>query len=172
MSLETKRRQITNARRSTNDDPTYFMRSILSLEDGKPILNFERRALLGSTCSPRSPTIPAADESQKEALDIVQMLARKFQLSTKMQRGDMRFINNLALLHSRDSFVDNESSKRHLIRLWLQREEGETGWKTPEAMEHAIRSTLNTRPLTAGETFDTEVNLTSCQVTLRTDSCS
>jgi len=39
----------------------------------------------------------------------------------KLEPGDMQFVNNHVLLHSRTEFVDHEEEdkKRHLKRLWL-----------------------------------------------------
>lgn len=39
-----------------------------------------------------------------------------------MQKGDIRFINNMGLLHGREGFNDDteQESKRHLMRLWLR----------------------------------------------------
>jgi hypothetical protein len=50
-----------------------------------------------------------------------------------MRKGDMRFINNHAILHSREAFQDGESSNRHLIRMWLQNEQ--LGWGLPAALK-------------------------------------
>jgi hypothetical protein len=40
----------------------------------------------------------------------------------EMQRGDMQFVNNVFILHSRTEFQDHPESnrKRHYIRLWLK----------------------------------------------------
>lgn len=46
-------------------------------------------------------------------------LAQKYSLSTSLHSGDMRFVNNLALLHCRDDFKDSPTMKRHMLRLWL-----------------------------------------------------
>ena len=46
----------------------------------------------------------------------------RFRLDMKLERGDMQFVNNYVVLHSRTSYVDNaeEARKRHLLRLWLR----------------------------------------------------
>ena len=50
-----------------------------------------------------------------------------------MKAGDMVFINNLALLHARDSYVDPEQGPgRHLVRLWLRNPK--LAWHIPQGM--------------------------------------
>ena len=51
------------------------------------------------------------------------------------QAGDMHYINNLAVLHRRDAFVNGEDAgaKRHLIRMRLRNET--LGWAIPEELQ-------------------------------------
>jgi alpha-ketoglutarate-dependent taurine dioxygenase len=46
---------------------------------------------------------------------------RRFRLEMNLERGDMQFVNNSAILHSRTEYEDNpvKARKRHLLRLWL-----------------------------------------------------
>ena len=118
----------------------YANRAILHCVEGKVMFNIERRTLLGASYAPRPAHIPKATEAQVEALDLLQSLAEKHQLTTSIRRGDMRFINNYGILHSRESFKDGGESKRHLIRLWLQRGNGEVGWKLSEELVDVMAS--------------------------------
>jgi hypothetical protein len=52
-----------------------------------------------------------------------------------MVKGDMRFVNNMSILHCREAFLDDDSSKRHLIRVWLNNER--MNWKLPVALRLA-----------------------------------
>ena len=89
---------------------------------GQPILNFSVRNLLYV-----SPT-------QREALEAVQDLARRHKLEVPFQDGDMRFINNLALLHSRDDLKKSPGSdQRYLLRMWLRNEK--LGWPIPTELQ-------------------------------------
>jgi hypothetical protein len=60
---------------------------------------------------------------QREALNKVQEIANRpeLRLSMKFQEGDMQFINNHILMHSRTAFEDFEEPgrKRHLLRTWI-----------------------------------------------------
>jgi hypothetical protein len=46
-------------------------------------------------------------------------------------RGDILFLNNLAILHAREAYEDSESKSRHVLRLYI-RDPVQT-WPTPEA---------------------------------------
>jgi len=52
-----------------------------------------------------------------------------------MEPGDIRFINNLGLLHGREAFHDEQDRKRHLVRLWLRNET--EAWPLPPALRLA-----------------------------------
>jgi len=41
----------------------------------------------------------------------------------------MLFINNLAVLHSREGFRDDDRNTRHVVRLWLSNDA--LGWRLP-----------------------------------------
>ena len=68
--------------------------------------------------------VPRLTPLQVEALDMVNSLCKdpRFRLDMKLERGDMQFVNNYVVLHSRTAFEDHaeEAHKRHLLRLWLR----------------------------------------------------
>ena len=67
-------------------------------------------------------------EAKDELLTLVDQLAGdpSIHLRLKLEPGDMIFLNNYAVAHSRSSFEDHEEEerKRHLLRLWLVNYEG------------------------------------------------
>jgi hypothetical protein len=99
------------------------------------ILIFSRRNLTGSSVTPRTPEIPPITEAQAEALDAVHFCAMKHSLKLRLIAGDMCFINNFAVMHSRNSFEDNDQGKRYVLRLWLSNPE--KGWKVPQGLQLA-----------------------------------
>ncbi|EOO02443.1 putative taurine catabolism dioxygenase protein [Phaeoacremonium minimum UCRPA7] len=103
--------------------------------DSRLVMNFGRAALLGSVNHPRKPTLPVLTEKQREALDAVEAAARATELHIATRAGDMHFINNLAVLHRREGFVDGESAmeKRHLVRLRCR--STERGWRIPVPLQ-------------------------------------
>ena len=56
-----------------------------------------------------------------EALDYFDSVVARpeMQLPMEMHKGDLQFVNNFVLLHSRTDYIDGPGKRRHLIRLWL-----------------------------------------------------
>ncbi len=49
------------------------------------------------------------------------VLARpELQARLQIQKGDMQFLNNFTILHSRTPYRDDAGHRRHLVRLWLE----------------------------------------------------
>ncbi len=44
----------------------------------------------------------------------------ELQANIQFQKGDMQFLNNFTILHSRTPYEDDASHRRHLVRLWLE----------------------------------------------------
>lgn len=99
--------------------PKYNCRSVLFHQDGRLAINFGRAPLMGSAAHPRKAHLPALNSQQVEALEAIEAIARAFEFEFATQPGDLHFINNTTILHRRDSFVDDETHKRHLVRLRL-----------------------------------------------------
>jgi hypothetical protein len=75
---------------------------------------------------------------EKAALDHLDETTRRadLRLDMDLQVGDIQFINNYTILHSRTGFVDGPEphQKRHMLRLWLK---FPTRWPiAPEFPEH------------------------------------
>ena len=99
------------------------------------IINFGRAPLMGNDTHPRSATLPQLNRQQIDALDAIEAIARATELQIQTQPGDLHFINNLAILHRREGFVDGPaaSEKRHLVRSRLRN--SQHGWKIPEPLQ-------------------------------------
>ena len=74
----------------------------------------------------RFPEVPEMTPAQTEALETVQALADELRLDMEFRRGDMQFINNHVIFHTRQAFRDDAAAgkKRHLLRLWLKNLDG------------------------------------------------
>ncbi|KAL1842569.1 hypothetical protein VTJ49DRAFT_4852 [Mycothermus thermophilus] len=134
-------------------DPPFYYRALLyHLSNGRIALQFSRRTLVGHaatspdpTGAARSPGIPGLTEAQAEALDALHAIGLKHEVKVPMQRGDIRFVNNLALMHRRDKYEDggddddvgdgDGGGRRHLMRLWLHNPEA--CWPLPPALKLA-----------------------------------
>ncbi|PMB65722.1 hypothetical protein BM221_007919 [Beauveria bassiana] len=115
--------------------PTFHCRPVLQHHDGKIMINFGRTALMGSASHPRCASLPQLTPVQAEALDAIEAVARATQLEMKTAAGDIHLINNFAVLHRRQGFVDGaqSSEKRHLVRMRLRDEE--LGWAVPNELQ-------------------------------------
>ncbi|MGI4814294.1 MAG: TauD/TfdA family dioxygenase [Janthinobacterium lividum] len=71
----------------------------------------------------RFPEVPRLTHEQNEAMDLIDMLAAsdEFRLDMDFRPGDIQFLNNHLVLHSRTGFEDFDSAeaRRHLLRLWV-----------------------------------------------------
>jgi hypothetical protein len=122
--------------------PHFHRRPILFYHRSHLLINFSRPALLGSPAHPRPPHLPTLTNKQREALDVFEAVARAVELKIKTRKGDLHFINNLAVLHRRDEFVDDEvedggqvpkARKRHLVRMRIRNRE--MGWDLPSELQ-------------------------------------
>jgi len=69
-----------------------------------------------------------ADE-EVEMLDYFDDLCHRPGMAVEMafRRGDMQFVNNFVILHSRTEYRDDPERKRHLVRLWLENPRSKRG---------------------------------------------
>ena len=69
-------------------------------------------------------------DTDKKALDALDALTvdPDFRLDMELQPGDVQFVNNYVIFHSRTSYEDHEEEdrKRHLKRLWLSTDKYES----------------------------------------------
>jgi hypothetical protein len=70
----------------------------------------------------RGPQVPPLTPAQREALDLLETLTHdpRFALTMDLRAGDMQFLNNRVVLHSRTAYRDDPAHPRHLIRVWLE----------------------------------------------------
>lgn len=67
------------------------------------------------------------DAAEIAALDAIDEIVAdpEVHLSMEMRKGDMQFVNNFVILHSRTEYTDHEDGRhRHLVRLWLDSPQG------------------------------------------------
>ncbi|KAK0654721.1 hypothetical protein QBC41DRAFT_263088 [Cercophora samala] len=109
-------------------------RPLLYHHAGKIMINFAREPLLGLEDVKRQAGLPVLSQAQKSALDIVEKVAAEGQIGIQTEPGDLLFINNHGVLHSREAFTDAAESPRYLVRMWLRNEE--LAWDIPKDLEH------------------------------------
>ncbi|KAI0380516.1 hypothetical protein F5Y04DRAFT_281909 [Hypomontagnella monticulosa] len=116
-------------------------RALLFNHQGHIILNFGRIHLMATEPTEDGTFAPKPSTQQIEALDVVQELAEKYQLSLDMDVGDIAFINNLGILHARTDFTDTPENTRYLVRMWLKNKE--KAWQLPRTLERGNARTYD-----------------------------
>lgn len=96
-------------------------------------MNFAREPLLGLSGVRRAAGVTPVTDEQRRALDVIEEIAKRNQIVLEAQPGDMLFINNHGILHSREAFEDTRESPRYLIRMWLKNPE--LAWNLPRALQ-------------------------------------
>ena len=78
------------------------------------------------TSAQRFAELPRLTPVQLEAMKALQTLSEDLSLKMDFQPGDMQFLHNHTVLHSRTVFEDfpEPERKRHLLRLWLSAPNG------------------------------------------------
>ena len=96
-----------------NPNKPYILKPLLyhqpptSNSPERVILQYARRSFTGFGALPRLKDIPPITEAQAEAIDSIHYLGEQFNVGLDFRQGDIQFVNNLAVFHSRDAFRDN-----------------------------------------------------------------
>jgi hypothetical protein len=104
----------------------YFLMPIFHYHGGKLTVHYARTLI--QSAQQAFPELPRLSREQLEALDLVDELAGDpaFHLTMDLEKGDIQFLNNHVLMHSRTRYDDfpEPERKRHLLRLWLVAPDG------------------------------------------------
>lgn len=83
-------------------------------------------------------------QKQWQALNALEAHADRNSVALDVEEGDIQLINNLAILHGREAWVDTESKSRHYYRLGLR--DPEKAWPRPEGYEWLFDDHFKTAP--------------------------
>lgn len=101
-------------------DTPYYLTPIFSYHAGGLFVRYNRMYIESAQ---RFEEAPRLTPEQIEALDVIDALCDDGDLRYDMalEPGDMQFLNNYIVLHSRSGYEDHPEPdrKRHLLRLWL-----------------------------------------------------
>jgi hypothetical protein len=99
------------------DQPAIYRWPLFEYYDGRLSCRYSRRMIEFA----QQTTGVMLSEAEKEAFDIMDQLIDELRLEIEFEPGDMQFLNNYVILHSRTTFEDYPEldRKRHLLRLWL-----------------------------------------------------
>jgi len=96
----------------------YYTSPVFNFDGGKISTSFGPKHILKGHDLPET---PALTDLQRTAITTAEDIADELHLSMELQAGDMQFVNNYTILHTRTAYEDYpESSHRRLLwRLWL-----------------------------------------------------
>jgi hypothetical protein len=102
------------------DGTPFYSRAAASVCDGN--LSLRHNSGYARTAQ-RIESCPRLTEAQIEVMGLIDRLSfdEEIRFDVQLEEGDMLFINNYQVMHSRSAFEDYEEPerKRHLMRLWL-----------------------------------------------------
>ena len=104
------------------EDPWYTM-PVFAFYDGYLSI---RSAGAHVRKSQNLPGVPKLTETDVEALEMFQEIAEEIYMPMEFEVGDIQFLHNHVMMHTRTAFKDHKGPerKRHLMRLWLTDPEG------------------------------------------------
>ena len=104
-----------------DDEPPYYRASVIGEKNGRLFCRYIRNHINSAQLS--FDDIERLEPLQIEAMDRFDQLLQDDDLCyhMRLEQGDIQWLNNHVVLHSRTEYVDNPepAEKRHLLRLWL-----------------------------------------------------
>lgn len=99
----------------------YYVTPCFNYLDGRLFVRYNRTFIESAQ---RFADVPKLTAGQTRALDLMDALTNDptFYFDMSFEPGDMQFLNNYVVLHSRSEYEDwpEPERKRHLLRLWLR----------------------------------------------------
>lgn len=109
-----------NDEQSPGEQPFFELPPIVDI-DGLPRLFFIAWYIRDSQ---RHSDAPRLTVDQRAALELVEAIANDpaFHIEMRFEPGDIQWLNNTTVLHSREAYTDDADlgRRRHLLRLWLK----------------------------------------------------
>lgn len=103
------------------EEAPYFAMPIFAAHEGRLACRYVRNHIAGAQAT--FADVPRLTAAQVEALDRFDATLARDDLCLRMylRPGDVQFLNNHVVLHSRSPFADHPEPerRRHLLRLWL-----------------------------------------------------
>lgn len=108
-------------RRTGNDPDSFYQQPVFTIDAGGHLSTRYGPDYMRS--AQRATHVPPLGAEQLEALETLDELNHdpRFLLAMDLRPGDLQFLNNHVILHSRTAYEDypEPQRRRHLIRLWL-----------------------------------------------------
>ena len=109
-----------NGEESPGEDP-YYALPVLNDVDGRPRFFYIGWYIRDAQ---RHAAVPRFTDAQRAAMDQIEAIANDpaFHVEMDFQPGDIQWLNNSVIFHSREAYEDwdEPERRRHLLRLWLR----------------------------------------------------
>ena len=100
--------------------PPFYTTPVFMWHEGELFSRFNPGYIFSAQ---RHPQTPRLTPEQIDAVETFEQLCHSdtFRLDAMLEPGDLQFLNNHCLVHSRSAYQDHKDPalKRHLLRLWL-----------------------------------------------------
>ncbi len=102
----------------TGGEKSWYQLPVWGLRDGHFTSHYSRTYVEALTHVAGAPEVT---ENQWQALDLLAEIAEQQHFQMRMEKGDIQFLNNHVIYHSRTAFVDDPKHgyQRCLLRIWL-----------------------------------------------------
>ncbi|KAK3071572.1 hypothetical protein LTR53_008380 [Teratosphaeriaceae sp. CCFEE 6253] len=115
------------------EHPPRHVRMLERVDSDKILLRFSRYGVTGWQRT-RNPALPTPTQAQLDALDAVQFTAQANGFALPIAKGDMLFVNDMAIMHARRGFSEHgQYLKRHLVKMFFR--DPAQGWSVPVPVE-------------------------------------
>ncbi len=108
----------SNSGETNPGDPAFFKQPIFSFTDG-----YSSATGAGAVIDKAQnlPGVPKFTPAQEESIALYRATVEECALDIDFKPGDIQFLNNFVMLHTRREYEDwpDPARKRHLLRLWL-----------------------------------------------------
>ncbi|KAI1374758.1 Clavaminate synthase-like protein [Hypoxylon crocopeplum] len=110
-------------------------RPMLHVSDsGNVMFTYSRFPMAGFNGKQRNPSLTPVNEAQIAAMDAVQYVMAKNAVPLPWRKGDIAFINDMAIMHARSSFTESgQGIQRHLLKFYLR--DPAKKWPIPESAQ-------------------------------------
>lgn len=101
----------------------WYVIPVFNRHEGRLLTSYVRSTVMKAQ---RFAEAPRLSDAQIEAMDFLDALAEESALHLRMKfnPGDIQFLNNHFIVHSRTEYEEDPENPRHLLRLWLACPEG------------------------------------------------
>ncbi len=103
-------------------------------DTGDVMFTYSRFPMAGFNGKQRNPALAPVNEAQIAAMDAVQYIMAKNAVALPWGKGDIAFINDMAIMHARSGFTEADRGlQRHLLKFYLR--DPQQSWPVPPSAQ-------------------------------------